>query len=138
MTSLSKCRDQKSLSHHCQKVDAGEERSQSRIGKVLNMFIEEFLRLVNFGSQVWAAAAIGVVEQHELAVVLADLVLGQGSFTERHCQFWHIKGLPLAHTRVVGSGRLPDGSCAVRILCNTTSVSIPYDNKGTRCSTNPL
>lgn len=128
----------KSLFHHCQKVDIGEERSRSRIGKVLNMLIEEFLRLVDFGSQVWAAAAIGVVKQHELAVVLADLVLGQGSFTERYCQFWYIKGLPLAHTRVVGSGRLPGGSCAVRILCNTTSVNIPYDNKIMACSTNPL
>lgn len=47
------------------------------------MFVEEFLRLVNFSRQVWAAATIGVVEQHELAVVLADLVLGQSSFTEK-------------------------------------------------------
>lgn len=46
------------------------------------MFVEEFLRLINFSRQVWAAAAIGVVEQHELAVVLADLVLGQSSFTK--------------------------------------------------------
>ena len=82
------------------------------------MFIKEFLCLVNFGSQVWAATAIGVVKQHQLAVVLADLILGQGSFTEMYCQFWSIKGLSLAHTRVVESGRLPDGSCAVRILCN--------------------
>ena len=47
------------------------------------MLVEELLRLVNFSRQVWAAAAIGVVEQHELAVVLADLVLGQSSFTEK-------------------------------------------------------
>lgn len=49
------------------------------------MFIEEFLRLVNLGGQVWTAAAIGVVEQHELAVVLADFIFGQGSFTEKSC-----------------------------------------------------
>lgn len=45
------------------------------------MFVEEFLRFVDLGGQVWATAAIGVVEQHELAVVLAHLILGQGSFT---------------------------------------------------------
>jgi hypothetical protein len=46
------------------------------------MFIEEFLRFVDLGCQVWTTAAIGVVEQHELTVVLADLFLGQGSLTE--------------------------------------------------------
>lgn len=49
------------------------------------MFVKEFLRLVNLSGQVWTAAAIGVVEQHELAVVLADLILGQSSFTEKSC-----------------------------------------------------
>lgn len=49
------------------------------------MFVEEFLRLVDLGGQVWTAAAIGVVEQHELAVVLADLILGQSSFTKGSC-----------------------------------------------------
>jgi hypothetical protein len=47
------------------------------------MLIEKFLRFVDLGCQVWTAAAIGVVQQHELAVVLADLFLGQGSLTGR-------------------------------------------------------
>lgn len=100
------------------------------------MFVEEFLRLVNFGGQVWTTAAIGVVEQHELAVVLADLVFGQSSFTERYCQFWHIKGLSLALTQVVESETLPDGSCAVRILCYTL-VNIPYDHNLAKCPRTP-
>jgi hypothetical protein len=45
------------------------------------MFIEEFLGFVDLGSQVWATTAIGVVEEHELAVVLANFFLGQGSLT---------------------------------------------------------
>jgi hypothetical protein len=45
------------------------------------MLVEELLGLVNLGSQVWAAPTIGVVEQHELTVLLADLVLVQGTLT---------------------------------------------------------
>lgn len=47
------------------------------------MFIEEFFRFVDLGGQVGATTTIGVVEQHELAVVLADLLLGESSLTER-------------------------------------------------------
>lgn len=52
-------------------------------GQGSDMFIEEFLRFVNLGGQVRATAAIGVVEQHELTVVLANLVLGKGTLTKR-------------------------------------------------------
>lgn len=45
------------------------------------MFIEELLGLVDLGGQVGTAATIGVVQQHELAVLLADLVLVQSTFT---------------------------------------------------------
>mgnify|MGYP007098517864 CR=1 FL=1 len=43
------------------------------------MFVEELLGLVDFSRQVRAASTIGVVEQHELTVLLADLVLVQGT-----------------------------------------------------------
>lgn len=82
-----------------------------------SMFIEEFLRFVNLGGQVWATAAIGMVEQHELTVVLADLVLGKSSLTENRYLL-----VPVDHwmfrvrTQVAGSGRLRDGTCADRIL----------------------
>lgn len=45
------------------------------------MLVEELLGLVDLGGQVWAAAAIGMVEQHELTVVLANLVLVQFPLT---------------------------------------------------------
>lgn len=47
----------------------------------LSVFVEEFLRFVDLRSQVGAAAAIRVVEEHELAVLLADLVLVEGAFS---------------------------------------------------------
>lgn len=43
------------------------------------MFVEELLGLVDLGRQVRAAATIGVVEKHKLAVLLADLVLVKGT-----------------------------------------------------------
>lgn len=63
------------------------------------MLIEEFLCFVDLGGQVWTAAAIGVVEQHELSVVLADLVLGQGSLTKRIPSVGFIKDRNLWHIR---------------------------------------
>jgi hypothetical protein len=60
-----------------------------------------------------------VVEQHELAVVLAHLVLGQGSFTCIQSVVMHYESIgSWGHTQVGESGRLPDGSCAARILCS--------------------
>lgn len=56
------------------------------------MFVEEFLRFVDLRSQVGATAAIRVVEEHELAVLLADLVLVEGALSvenvrpDPHCQ----------------------------------------------------
>lgn len=45
------------------------------------MFVKELLGLVDLGGQVRAAAAIGMVEQHELTVLLADIVLVQFPLT---------------------------------------------------------
>lgn len=45
------------------------------------MFVEEFFGLVDLGGQVRAAATIGVVEEHELTVLLAHLVLVQFALT---------------------------------------------------------
>ena len=45
----------------------------------LGMLVEEFLGLVDLGGQVRATATIGVVEEHELTVLLADLVLVEGT-----------------------------------------------------------
>lgn len=47
------------------------------------MFIEKLLGFVDLRSQVRTSTTIGVVEQHELAVLLADLVLVQGTLSMR-------------------------------------------------------
>lgn len=44
------------------------------------MLVEELFGLVDLGGQVRATTAVGVVEQHELTVLLAHLVLVQGTF----------------------------------------------------------
>jgi len=44
-----------------------------------SVLLQELLGLVDLGGQVWAAAPVRVVQQHERAVVLADLVLAQTS-----------------------------------------------------------
>lgn len=44
------------------------------------MFVKKLLGLVDLSGQVWAAAAVGVVEEHELTVFRAHLVLVQGTF----------------------------------------------------------
>lgn len=45
------------------------------------MFIEEFLGFVDLCSQVGTSTTIGVIQQHELTVLLADLVFVQGAFS---------------------------------------------------------
>lgn len=66
--------------------------SQSRNKSYLYTFIQEFLGLINLGGQVWASASIGVVGQHERAMLLANLVLVEGSFTvKRLINFLHEK-----------------------------------------------
>lgn len=50
------------------------------------MFVEEFFGLVDLGGQVRATATIGVVEQHELTVLLAHLVLVQFALTVNRSQ----------------------------------------------------
>lgn len=48
---------------------------------ISRLFVEELLGLVDLGGQVWTAAAIGMVEQHELTVLLANVVLVQFPLT---------------------------------------------------------
>ena len=43
------------------------------------VLLEELLGLVDLGGEVGAAAAVGVVQQHQGAVGLADLLLGEGA-----------------------------------------------------------
>lgn len=50
-------------------------------GEVSCRFLEKFFRFVDLCGKVRAAAAIGVVQQHECAVGLADLFLGDGALT---------------------------------------------------------
>lgn len=53
-----------------------------------DVLFEKLLGFVDLRSQVRTAAAVGVVEQHELAVLLGDLVLGQSALTidgKRNC-----------------------------------------------------
>lgn len=64
-----------SLKHLKIESDCIEQRE---IG--LGVLVEELLGLVDFGGQVRAATTIGVVQQHQLAVLLADLVLVQCAF----------------------------------------------------------
>ena len=45
------------------------------------MFVEELLGFVDLRGQIRATTAVGVVEEHELTVLLAHLVFVQGTFT---------------------------------------------------------
>lgn len=56
-------------------------RAMSSQLNISSMFVEEFFGLVDLGGQVRAAATIGVVEEHELTVLLAHLVLVQFALT---------------------------------------------------------
>lgn len=53
---------------------------QSDFG-ILGMFVQEFLRFVDLSGQIWASAPVRVVEEHQLAMLLAHLILGESSFT---------------------------------------------------------
>lgn len=44
-----------------------------------HLLLQQFLGLVDLGRQVRAAASIGVVEEHQGSVGLADLFLGEGA-----------------------------------------------------------
>lgn len=45
------------------------------------MLIQKLLGFVDLGCEIRAPAAVGVIQQHKLAVLLADLVLVQGALT---------------------------------------------------------
>lgn len=66
---------------HCQSGIPRSNTTSHQTSRILGVFIEELLGLVDLGGQVGTAATIGVVQQHELAVLLADLVLVQSTFT---------------------------------------------------------
>ena len=92
------------------------------------MLVQKFLRFVDLSRQVRAPTAIGVVEEHELTVLLADLVLVQRAFPIRRvsdlvCEEARvsISGVSRRHTAVPGSRRLRDGSSGVRIRCPPVS-----------------
>jgi hypothetical protein len=57
------------------------------------ILLQEFLRLVNLAGEVRAAAAIGMVREHQAAMVLADLLFGKCAFAEVEDQ----AGFPLVH-----------------------------------------
>ena len=91
------------------------------------MLLEEFLGFVDLRSQVRAASAIGVVEQHQLAVLLGDLVFSQSALTINNensivrtsSEFkTSVISIGEGRTEARGSGRPPGGSCAARILCD--------------------
>lgn len=46
------------------------------------MLVQELLSFVDLGCEIRASTTIRVVQQHELAVLLADLVLVQSSLAE--------------------------------------------------------
>ena len=62
----------------------------------ISRLLQQLLCLVHLGRQVRTAPAIGVVQQHQRAVRLADLVLGDGPFAERQNQ----GRLALRHARL--------------------------------------
>lgn len=91
------------------------------------MLVQEFLRFVDLGRQVRAPTAIGVVKEHELTVLLADLVFVQRAFPIRRVSDlvreqagFHLGG-SRRHTAIPGSRRLRDGSSGVRIRCPPVS-----------------
>lgn len=89
-----------------------------------SMLVEEFLGFVDFGRQVRAPTAIGVVEEHELTVLLADLFLVERAFPSRvvrsGIQPHVIEGED--RTGAPGSRRLRGGSSGVQILCVVSAV----------------
>lgn len=49
------------------------------------VLVQEFLGLVDLCGEVGASASVGVVEEHELPVGLADLVLGDAALARSGC-----------------------------------------------------
>lgn len=76
----------------------------------LSVFVEEFLRFVDLRGQVGAAAAIRVVEQHELAVLFADLVLVQGALSAWRLDRVFIVNSVVNNHQTYGSSRIKEAS----------------------------
>ncbi len=55
--------------------------SCSRKPYALGRFLEQLFRFVDLGCEVRAASTVVVVQQHQRAVCLANLVFGDGAFT---------------------------------------------------------
>src|SRR4051812_4907754 len=58
-------------------------------GKSRSALLQHLLRLIDLRRQVRAPAAIGMVQQHQCAMRLADFVLGDGSLTVYPVSFPH-------------------------------------------------
>lgn len=43
--------------------------------------VKQFLRFVDLGGKIRASASVWVVEEHQLSVVFANFILGQGSLS---------------------------------------------------------
>ena len=85
------------------------------------VLLQELLRLVDFGGQVRASSSIGVVEQHELPVVLPYLLLGQSPLAVPGISYFHPPTADDAgcSTLAAISAQLPSGSSwAQSLLCN--------------------
>lgn len=82
------------------------------------MFIQKLLGFIDLGREVRTPASIGVVEEHELAVLLADFVFVKGAFTAV-VRYLHPNIIQWGdgRTGVRGSGMLRDGSFSVRSRC---------------------
>lgn len=76
------------------------------------MLVQKFLRFVDLGRQVRATTAIGVVEEHELTVLLADLVLVHRAFPTRWISDFvrEEAGLHLGVSKTYGSSRIREAS----------------------------
>ena len=48
---------------------------------LLDLLLQHLFRFVDFGGKVGAASAIGMVVQHELAMLLSEEFLGDATFT---------------------------------------------------------
>ena len=53
----------------------GEKKPDARFKHIISsVLLQKLLRLIDFGSQEWTTSSIWVVQQHQLAVVLADFL----------------------------------------------------------------
>lgn len=108
---------------------------------VLGVLVEELLGFVDLGGQVRAAATVGVVEEHELTVVLADLVLVQGALAVEFVRnLFRSDAAYIAgeHTEDRESKKLRGASCGLQIPCQQISKLLRHLARQHGVLTNPL